>query len=241
MKDSGRVQEKCQTVSQRGGGAASSSSPGIKIPDRAWHRSQGARPPSPGPRRKEKRFPGAGSDRNTTPPGAPEPGPESERAGFFRDLPGPREPDRLPANARRGGRPGARGAQLPPPPDSPRPSTRSGQPLRVQERAPRPGHQTSQGDCGGREGVGFRGRGHLRASEVTPIPPCASAVPRPQPPPHASIGGRREGGHLQQPPPNSKNLRHVSFNLSLPPRWEALKHYFLGEGEGTSGHWGPPV
>lgn len=52
---------------------------------RLWHSSQGEHSPLLGSWRKEKQFPGAGSDRNTTPPGALETGPESKRT---RLLPG---------------------------------------------------------------------------------------------------------------------------------------------------------
>lgn len=52
---------------------------------RRWHSSQGEHSPLLGSWRKEKQFPGAGSDRNTTPPGALETGPESKRT---RLLPG---------------------------------------------------------------------------------------------------------------------------------------------------------
>lgn len=55
-----------------------------------WHCSQGACRPLLGSWRKEKQFPGAGSNRNTTPPEEPRRKALNQtKPGFFRDLTGP--------------------------------------------------------------------------------------------------------------------------------------------------------
>lgn len=65
MKDSERVQEKCQTVSQRRGEGPSAATQESR--SQPWLCSQGEHGPLLGSWRKEEQFPGAGSDRNTTP------------------------------------------------------------------------------------------------------------------------------------------------------------------------------
>lgn len=220
-----------------GGGGASSSYPGIRIPDRGPVPREHS--PLPGSWRKEKQFPGAGSDRNTTPPGAPEPGPESKRT---RLLPGSAWALRIrPPSCQHTQELTVQGEGGTPP----HPTHHNYLHTQATPRASRKGHLTlgtkqTKAIVGGGRGWGLGEETISGASEVTPIP--LSQCPSP----HPKLGR----GHLQQPPSNSKNLKHVSFNLrapdlggqvSFPPRPEgALKNYFLGEGEGASEHCPPP-
>lgn len=89
MKDSERLQEKCQTVSQRSGEGPSAATQESK--SQPWLSSQGEHGPLLGSWRKEKQFPRVGSDRNAThTPEEPQRQALNQRErGFFRDLPGP--------------------------------------------------------------------------------------------------------------------------------------------------------
>lgn len=179
-----------------------------------WHCSQGEHSPLLGSWRKEKQFPGAGSDRNTTPPGARETGPESKRT---RLLPGS-------AWAKN------QTAFLPPHTGADS-SGQGGTP-------PHPtGHNylhTQAILCDSREGhltLGTKQRlfggggktlsGPLKSHTNSSVPQ-QSQCPSPHP---KLVLGR---GHLQQPPSNSKNLKNVSFNLRAPGLGQASSPQYLG-------------
>lgn len=168
----------------------------------------GCAQPPPRSWRKEKQFPGAGSDRNPTPPGAPETGPESKRT--TRLLPGSAWALRI---------------RLP--------SCQHTQELTVQGEGGRPPHPAHHHylhtqailceSSTGRLTLGTKqtkaivggGRGWALGEETISGPlkshQFLCALQQSQCP--SLVLGR---GHLQQPPSNSKNLKNVSFNLRAP-------------------------